>query len=95
MKRSLLMFSCLAIASAFSAAWQPVREMAVAVYRTYKRAKDWLVDTIAYGFKLAGREDEGEAKPAVVLVQAKVFVLRLAKRERPVMTSSWRMCPST
>ena len=95
MKRSLLIVACLAIASAFAACWRPTCEMAVAVYRTYKRAKDWLVDTIAYGFKLAARDADGFARLAVPLIQAKAFVMRLAKRERPELTGSWRMCPST
>lgn len=33
--------------------------------------------------------------PKVAFVQAKAFVQRIAKRERPIMTSTWRMCPST
>jgi len=33
-------------------------------------------------------------QPAVLLAQAKAFTLRLIKRERPVVTASWRMCPS-
>ena len=36
-----------------------------------------------------------DTTPAVRKAQAKAFVQRLAKRERPVVTSSWRMCPST
>lgn len=98
MKRSLvfgiLALACAAIASAFTHTFELPSVFAKAVYRTYKRAKDWLVDTVSYGFKLFGGEDEGEAKPAVLLIQAKAFVMRLAKRERPVLTSSWRMCPS-
>lgn len=31
----------------------------------------------------------------VFMVRARAFVLRLIKRERPVVTASWRMCPST
>ena len=29
------------------------------------------------------------------LVAARSFVLRVLKRERPVITNDWRMCPST
>lgn len=29
------------------------------------------------------------------LVQARAYVMRLAKRERPELTGSWRLCPST
>jgi hypothetical protein len=35
------------------------------------------------------------ALPAVRQVQAKAFKARIEKRERPVVTNSWRMCPST
>lgn len=40
---------------------------------------------------------ENDAKSAVVIafVQAKAFVLRIIKRERPVVSTEWRMCPST
>jgi len=34
-------------------------------------------------------------QPAVLLLQARAFTMRLIKRERPVVTASWRMCPST
>lgn len=34
-----------------------------------------------------------QAKP-VGLVKAKAFAGTLAKRDRPVLTSGWRMCPS-
>ena len=33
-------------------------------------------------------------RPRVAFVQAKAFMQRIIKRERPVMTASWRMCPS-
>lgn len=33
-------------------------------------------------------------KPAAQLVQACAYALRIAKRERPVVRSTWRMCPS-
>lgn len=34
-----------------------------------------------------------QTKPSL-LVKAAAFAASLAKRERPVMTASWRMCPS-
>ncbi|MEO8021084.1 hypothetical protein [Polaromonas sp.] len=88
-----LALACTAlIASAADAVYQravrPVVEAAVCVGL-------WLKRQMLDAFKLAGGEDEGEAQPAVMLVQAKAFVLRLAKRERPEVTGSWRMCPST
>jgi len=53
-------------------------------------AKSFVLDACA----LATDETSGVSKPSVQRVQAKAFVQRLAKRERPVVTSSWRMCPS-
>lgn len=47
---------------------------------------------------VAGPEptEDTETSPAVVgIVKAKAFVLRLVKRERPQISPSWRMCPST
>lgn len=35
------------------------------------------------------------SRPKVLLVQAREFVMHLAKRERLVTTLRWRMCPST
>lgn len=34
------------------------------------------------------------SRPRVTLVSAKAFRDRLAKRERPVVFPSWRMCPT-
>jgi len=34
-------------------------------------------------------------EPAVLLIQAKAFVSRLAQRKRPEITGAWRMCTST
>ncbi len=94
MKSSLWKLAAI-LAIGIAAVCSPVISMAYAVHRTVKRAKDWLVDTISFGFKLAGNGGGSSCGPAaVMLVQAKAFVLRLAKRERPELTSSWRMCPS-
>lgn len=87
MKRSFLAIALLACASLAFACYHAVADPIVAVYRM---AKSVVLDA----FKLAGIEGVGFALPAVVLVQAKAFVLRMAKRERPVVTNSWRMCPS-
>lgn len=87
MKRSFLAIALLACAALAVACYHAVADPIVAVCRM---AKSVVLDA----FKLAGTEGVGFALPAVMLVQAKTFVLRLAKRERPVVTSSWRMCPS-
>lgn len=87
MKRSFLAIALLACAALASTCYVAVVAPIVCAYRMLK---GFALDA----FKLAGTEGVGFALPAVVLVQAKAFVLRLAKRERPVVTSSWRMCPS-
>lgn len=87
MKRSFLAIALLACAALAVACYHAVADPVVSIYQV---AKSFVLDA----FKLAGTEGVGFALPAVVLVQAKAFVLRLAKRERPVVTSSWRMCPS-
>ncbi len=91
----LLALACLAIASPFTQLYKPVSRFASAVYRTYKRAKDWLVESIAFGFNLAAGAQSDLNPVSIRLAQAKAFVMRLAKRERPELTGSWRMCPST
>jgi hypothetical protein len=59
-----------------------------------RRAYGTVRDVFLHGFELAA-QTATVRQPAILLVQAKAFVLRLAKRERPVVTTSWRMCPST
>ncbi len=92
MKRSLFAWAalaCIAVATAaYSHVVAPIAAFAVS-------AGSWVKRMALEAVKLAGGEDEGESQPAVMLKQAKAFVLRLAKRERPEVTGSWRMCPST
>lgn len=87
MKRSFLAIALLACASLAVACYHAVADPIVAVCRM---AKSFVLDACA----LAANEESGIAKPAVQRVQAKAFVQRLVKRERPVVTSTWRMCPS-
>lgn len=57
----------------------------------YCGVRDFFLDVVA---TVSGPVERMQA-PAVRLVQAKAFVMRLVKRERPVVTNAWRMCPST
>jgi hypothetical protein len=77
--RSVLAFAALACAAASSTFVATVRAI-----------KNLVLD----GFKLAVPAVEAR-RPAVLFVQARAFVLRLAKRQRPEVSGSWRMCPST
>ncbi|MFZ2306831.1 MAG: hypothetical protein WAW73_20350 [Rhodoferax sp.] len=91
MKRSSLvsiaLLACAALASVAVATYDRAASVAVAAYASVKA---FVLDGVAL---LAGTSD-GPKSPVVFLVQAKAFVLRLAKRERPVVTASWRLCPS-
>jgi hypothetical protein len=45
--------------------------------------------------ELAGNKNAVARRAVIWFVWAKAFVCRLAKRQRPLVSSSWRMCPST
>lgn len=94
MKRTLYAV-CMLLAASFTACWRITTEathQVVAVYRFAKEAiRDFClsaVKTVATAFRL-------RSMLQVSLIQAKTYVIRLAKRERPELTGSWRMCPST
>lgn len=67
---------------------KPVRSVVVS-------ACSFLKTLVLDGFKLAVPDAGGKSAAVVAFVQAKAFVMRLAKRERPLVTDNWRMCPST
>lgn len=57
------------------------------------------IDFVArFAFKVAAGpapiDQEMATEPSGHLVVAKAFVQRVLKRERPVVTATWRMCPS-
>ncbi|MES2685748.1 MAG: hypothetical protein V4706_02940 [Pseudomonadota bacterium] len=91
MKSSIRNLS-LAIACACMAAmrttFERVAEVAVAAVKLVKA-------TVLHGFELAAAKDDSKSAVVVAFVQAKAFVLRKMKRERPQVTNDWRMCPST
>jgi hypothetical protein len=91
MKRTLWKFS-LAVAAAclaFAAVtYDRVAEVAVAAGKLVKA-------TVLRGFELAVNKDESKSAVVMAFLQAKAFVLRKMKRERPQVTNDWRMCPST
>lgn len=87
MKRSFLAIALMACASLASACYHAVADPIVSACRFIK---SFALDACS----LAANEGSGVAKPVVVRVQAKAFVMWLVKRDRPMVTSSWRMCPS-
>jgi len=90
-RRSLLVLTCLAVSALAVAACRAVATVTLSAYAVVK--------DLAHAFAVrvldivAPKEAEAKA-PGVLLVQAKAFVQRILKRERPVVTPSWRMCPS-
>ncbi len=91
MKRSFrgfisLLAACAIAASSFAHA---VADVAHTVYASCRAFKNLLVDN----FMALATTEPGKPETAP-FVRARAFVLRIAKRERPVVTSSWRMCPS-
>jgi hypothetical protein len=95
MKRTLLIGAFLAMACISACIIAPAREVMAFAYRVYRRSKDWLVDGLTGALKLAGGDPLESPRHVELLVQAKAFVMRQAKRERPELTGAWRMCPST
>lgn len=92
--RSLLALITLAMAACFTFCWRTVEDAAVQISNVYRTVKQRAFDVIEYGLQLAA-QPEPVVRPAVMLERARAFQVRLAKRERPEITGSWRMCPST
>jgi hypothetical protein len=85
-------FALAAMAVASTSMAHAVERVTTACTSVYHLACDF----VSSGLKLAARtEGDGLGRPTVLQVQARAFVLRLAKRERPHVRSQWRMCPST
>ena len=92
MKCGLKFLSVLSLAAAcFCSA---VQTFSTAAETLAFAAATWLKATALDGFKLAAAKDHGKAASVVMFSQSKAFVLRIIKRERPVISAEWRMCPS-
>lgn len=91
MKRSsFALAACVAMASALSV----VAMVAEAVAKPFVLAYHYAVDQMARACAIAApRNEVRQTKPSWV-VKARAFAASLMRRERPVMTDSWRMCPS-
>jgi hypothetical protein len=66
----------------------PVVDLGVAAFRMVK------VFTVN-ALQLAVTKNDDKGAAVVGFIQAKQFVIRIIKRERPVVSTEWRMCPST
>lgn len=90
MKRSFFALAALTV-MAGAALFDVAVRACVAVYR---RAESAFKATVI-GPSLQVPADAPSSPPVVALRRADDFVLRLLKRERPVITPEWRMVPST
>lgn len=93
MKRSFRGWVSLALVCAMSVsalAVSAVRHVAEMAFATCRAFKSLLVDN----FLSLPKPNPLDRAAVVPKVQARAFSTRIEKRERPVVTSSWRMCPS-
>lgn len=86
MKRSIFhaIFSLVALAAV---------SMAAATANLLCSCRSAAARFMGYGLALFDTKAEPQTSTAP-LVRAKRFLLRILKRERPVVTGAWRMCPS-
>lgn len=90
--RTLVLFAALAglaLAVATSVG-NAIKHAAETAYVTCRAFKNLLVDNF-----MALAVTEPTAHQVAGYPQAKSYQARIEKRERPVLTNSWRMCPST
>ncbi len=83
---SLAVVACIAFSATAVAAVSHMADTAIASCRAFK---DRLVD----GFMAFAAPETGKPE-TVPFARAKQFQARIEKRERPVVTGAWRMCPS-
>lgn len=89
--RTMILFAAaagLALALATSAV-HAIKHVADTVITSCRAFKNMLVDNF-----MALAVTEPTATKTTGYPQAKAFKARIEKRERPVLTNSWRMCPS-
>lgn len=76
----------MAAAGVFAAAAHATVQLGAVLVGLAKAAATWVLAPL-----LPQAEREASVLP---LYRAKQFTRRIEKRERPVLSSSWRMCPS-
>ena len=88
--RVLIAVAACAVIGATSAVFNKVADVVTScVYRV----KAWAFD--AFSVKADAVETAAATLPLVQRVRHAAFQLRLIKREKPIVTPEWRMCPST
>ena len=96
MKRSLLILSATAaIAACLSSAVTIVRTTFDHLADLYVAAKEAIISFASAAIEAVATKTADLIAQVTPLVQARAYVMRLAKRERPELTGSWRLCPST
>ena len=74
--------------AAFTFVVRPAVELVLVTARAFK-------NLVLDGFKLAANAAADNQRSELPFVQARSFVARLIKRDRPVKSTDWSMCPST
>lgn len=91
MKKSLIalaLFCVTACAGWMGSAASYVADVVVSTARAFK-------NIVLDGFKMAANDKADKERSVLPFVQARSFVARLIKRDRPVKSTEWSMCPST
>ncbi|MES2685479.1 MAG: hypothetical protein V4706_01590 [Pseudomonadota bacterium] len=88
--RGFITFAIACVMAAGSWAIAAVDKAVSAAYSVCRSIKASVMD----GFIALAQPTPG-VPVAVPFIRARAFVLRIIKRDRPVVTSTWRMCPST
>ncbi len=92
MKRShFFSFVLAAVALSAAFAWRYVEPAVTMVVSTARAFKNLVLD----GFALAANAQADKERSVLPFVQAKAFKARKDKRDRPEVSSSWRLVPST
>ena len=94
MKRTLYAV-CMLLAASFTACWRITTEATHQVVAVYRFAKEAIRDFCLSAVGTVATKTADLIAQVTPLVQARAYVMRLAKRERPELTGSWRLCPST
>lgn len=97
MKRTLSLFASIALVAAavMSASCLAVADVTRKAVAAFRRIESAICDFAASAIKTVAEQFAAIAQIRVPLLQARAFATRLTKRERPALTASWRMCPST
>lgn len=91
--RSFRVFLVAAAVAVIGSAYAAFNKVADVVTSCVYRVKAWAFE--AFTVKADAVETAAATLPLVQRVRHAAFQLRLIKREHPIVTPDWRMCPST